>query len=59
MPTLRAGTDGAGANSESCTSQYEAVLGMASAALPGQAGTENAAVVASEAGGMVCEELAT
>ena len=32
-----------------------AVPGIASSALPGQAGTENAAVEASDVGGMICE----
>ena len=55
VPALRAGTDAAGANSERCTSQNWAVAGIASSALAGQAGTENAAVEASEIGGMICE----
>jgi hypothetical protein len=35
------------------------VPGIASAALPGQAGTENAAVEALDVGGMICELPAT
>src|SRR5262245_53496757 len=59
VPDVRAGTEAAGANSEACTSQNCAVPGITSAALPGQAGTEKAAVVGSDAGGMTCEYPAT
>ena len=55
MPALRAGIDAAGWSSDGCTSQYDAVPGMVSAGLAGQAGTENAAVDASDAGGMICD----
>ena len=59
MPALRAGTDAAGGSSEGCTSHDWAVAGTVSSGLPGQAGTENAAVEASEVGGMICEGPAT
>jgi hypothetical protein len=39
----------------SSTSQYVDVLGIASLALAGHEGTENAAVEALEIGGMICE----
>jgi len=55
VPGVRAETEAAGGNSERTTSQYGVVTGIASLALSGQAGTENAGVAAPDAGGMICD----
>ena len=47
------GTDVGGTAAEATTSQYSVVAGTASSALPGQAGTENEAVLSLLAGGMI------
>jgi hypothetical protein len=55
VPAVRGGTAAVGANSDVCTSQNAPVAGMTSAPVPGQAGTENAAVAGSDIGGMIWE----
>jgi hypothetical protein len=52
VPIERAGTEIGGASSETCASQRPVVPGTASFMLAGQVGTVNAAVVASEPGGI-------
>ena len=51
-------TDAGGANSETCASQY-GTAGSASLTVPGHAGTEKAAVAASEVAGMTFDSPAT
>src|SRR5688572_15702 len=55
VPAVRARTAGGGANSESCTSQCCAVAAIASSTPAGHEWTTNAAVDASDAGGMICD----
>ena len=53
VPTVRGKTDGGGNAADATTSQYSAVAGTASSALPGHVGMENGAVLASLVGGMI------
>ena len=55
VPAEFAVTDRGGASVEETASQKPAVAGTASTALPGQAGTEKAAVLTSLVGGMITE----
>ncbi len=54
----RRSTEAVGARAEACASQYVGVPGTASAGLPGQAGTENDAVLLLEVGGTSFESPA-
>ncbi len=57
VPAVRGRAGTGGAAGEDTTSQYSAVPGTASAALPGQAGTENGGVVASLLAGMIWDGM--